>query len=186
MTKLLHLGTIAAVLSFSNLALAVPPCPPALGMVERSVGPALIYLGADPANPELCRIKRGGQESLFYFGSWAKEWPGSEDAWRALQKVYAGPPGTEVKFDVVAAPGLQWHETLRNDGPEDLRILGQVRPTVRITHERQGFGGNTYHSIITQWKDAATNMTIYQNYRHISGHPEPGTSWDPVSITGGR
>ncbi len=29
-------------------------------------------------------------------------------------------------------------------------------------------------------------MTVYQNYQHIAGHPEPGGAWDPRSISGGK
>ncbi len=165
------------------LALA---CPPAPGVVERSQGPAVEYLGRDPSNPELCLLRRGSDEGGFYFGTWKRDWPGAEDAYRALKQIYAGPPGTVVRFDTVAAPGFQWHETLRNDGLENLRVLDGTYRTMKVTHEREGFGGNTYHSIITQWKDVATGMGIYQNYIHIAGHPEPGTSWDPTAIRGGR
>ena len=130
---------------------APPPCPPSWGVVERSAGAAVIYLGRDPANPEICLMQRGGADGRFYYGVWNLDWPGAEGAYRALRQVYAGPPGTTVKFDTVMGPGLQWHETIRNDGFED-----------------------------------ATGMTIYQNYWHIAGHPEPGTSWNPTAIVGGR
>ena len=95
-------------------------------------------------------------------------------------------PGTSITFDVSAGPGLQWHDTIRHGGLEDLNVLGRTYHTMKLVHEREGFGGNSYHSIITSWKDVETGMSIYQNYQHIAGHPEPGTSWDPVSITGGR
>ncbi len=131
-------------------------------------------------------MKRGDQIETFHFGTWNTAWPGAEAAARAFKQVYAGPPGTSVTFDVSAGPGLQWHDTIANGGTEDLRVLSRVYRTLRIIHERKGFDGNTYHSIITQWKDIESGMAIYQNYQHIAGHPEPGTSWDPISITGGR
>lgn len=188
MTKFLLVSGLALGL-FPTVVLATdapPPCPPALGVVDRSVGPTTIYLGTDPATPEVCRIKRGSAVEEFYFGSWNVIWPGAEAAHQALKQVYAGPSGTSATFDVSAGPGLQWHDTIRNGGTEDLRLLGQVFHTMRVVHEREGFDGNSYHSIITSWKDVATGMSVYQNYQHISGHPEPGTSWDPVSITGGK
>jgi len=165
---------------------APPPCPPGIGIVDRSVGPTVVYLSADPADPESCRMKRGNEVETFFFGTWNTAWPGAEAARRALKGVYAGPPGTSVTFDTSAGPGLQWHDTFRNGGTEELHVLGETFHTMRVVHEREGFDGNTYHSIITQWKDIATGMGIYQNYQHIAGQPEPGTSWDPVSITGGR
>ena len=184
--RLVASAVMAGLAPAAAFAAAPPPCPPAFGIVDRSVGPTTVYLGTDSADPELCRIKRGSDVEEFYFGTWNKAWPGAEAARRALRRVYAGPPGTSVTFDVSAGPGLQWHDTLRNGGIESLRVLGQVFPTMRVVHEREGFDGNSYHSIITGWKDLATGMTIYQNYQHISGHPEPGAAWDPVSITGGK
>lgn len=68
-------------------------------------------------------MRRGNGTEGFYFGSWNKAWPGAEAARQALRQVYAGPPGTSVTFDVSAGPGLQWHDTLRNGGPEALRVL---------------------------------------------------------------
>lgn len=177
---------VAALPIAALAAAAPPPCPRSMGIVDRSVGPTVIYLGADPANPEVCRMKRGNDVETFFFGIWNTAWPGAEAARDAIRQVYAGPAGTSVTFDTSAGPGLQWHDTMRNGGVEDLRVLGQVFRTLRVVHEREGFGGNTYHSVITQWRDLATGMAIYQNYQHISGQPEPGTSWDPVSITGGE
>ena len=188
MTKSLLAYTLALGLApaAAIAAGAPPPCPINFGVVDRSVGPSVIYLGADPADAENCRMKRGNEIETFYFGTWNTAWPGAEAARQALKRVYAGPPGTSVTFDVSAGPGLQWHDTIRNGGFEELNVLGQLFRTMRVIHEREGFDGNAYHSIITQWKDVATGMGIYQNYQHIAGHPEPGTSWDPVSVTGGE
>ncbi len=161
---------------------APPPCPSGVGVVERTSGPPLIYLGADPANPEACRILRDGSVGLYWFGSWKTDWPGADKARDALRTVYAKGPRAAVRFDTVAAPGYSWHETIRNDGFEDLNVAGAVRRTMKVTHEREGFGGNTYHSIITQWKELGTNMTVYQTYIHVAGQPEPGAAWNSVTI----
>ena len=178
---------VAFVVPLAAHAEAPPPCPRSMGVVEKTVGAPLIYLPADPATPELCRlVQRGGEVATFWFGTWRTDWPGAEQAHSALRQVYAGPPGTVVKFDTVAAPGYSWHETIRNDGFESLNIAGAVRPSMKVTHERAGFEGNTYHSIITLWKEIATGMTIYVNYNHVAGHPEPLISWDALSVVGGR
>ncbi len=180
------LSALAVLLPVAAHAEAPPPCPTALGVVDRTVGPTAVYLPADPARPEACRIVLGAGAGEFWYGSWKTDWPGADDALKAIRRVYAGGPGTTERFDTVAAPGFAWHETIRHDGFEDLNMAGAVRRTMKVTHEREGFDGNTYHSIITQWKDMQTNMTVYQNYIHISGKPEPNTSWDAVSIVGGR
>ncbi len=156
--------------------------PTAGSAVQRSVGGAVQYAGTVEGHPDLCWVQRGdARMSKFWFGVWNLEWPGADDFGAGMRKVLNGPPGTAVTFDTQSAPGMQWHDTLRNRGFEELNVLDGPRHTLRVEHEREGFGGNTYHSIITQWREVATGMTIYQNYQHISGHPEPGTSWDPLS-----
>ncbi len=181
------LATLAVLLPIAAHAEAPPPCPTAMGVVDRTAGPTMVYLPADPARPEACRIVLpGGAVGEFWYGSWKTDWPGADQARLAIRKIYASPPGTEEKFDTVAAPGFAWHETIRHDGYENLNMAGAVRRTMKVTHVREGFDGNSYHSIITQWKDLATNMTIYQNYIHVSGKPEPNTSWDAITIVGGR
>lgn len=181
------IATTLGLLLAAGTAHAEPPriCPASVGVVQPNIGPAAVYLGADPADPEACRMMRGGAEKRFWFGVWDTEWPGADAARIALRQVFAGPPGTVARFDTIAAPGYAWHETLRHDGFEDLRVLGTVFHTMKVSHEREGFDGNTYHSIITSWRDIETGMTVYRNYIHIGGHPEPG-GWDPVSIAGGK
>ena len=180
---LLAFAVVAPVVAHAE---APPPCSPGLGIVQRVVGSPVIYLGPEAGQPEACQIVRDGVEGLFWFGSWKTDWPGADAARAALRQVYAGAPGTAVRFDTVAAPGYSWHETIRNDGFEDLNIAGRVHRTMKVAHEREGFDGNSYHSVITSWKDVATGMTIYQNYQHIAGHPEPGAAWDALWILNPR
>ncbi len=157
---------------------------PAGGAVQRATGLTVAYLGASAANADICRVRRGADDTAdFYFGIWATAWPGADAAYPALKQVLSGAPGTTARFDTRAAPGLTWHETLRNEGRETLNLLGRTWDTVKVAHEREGFDGNSYHSVITSWRDTASGMTIYQNYQHISGHPEPGGQWEPTAIS---
>lgn len=188
-----HVFALAGLAALAN-GCAIPPaqvaagpspvvCTPPGGSVQHGNGSLVEYLGADPANPELCLSRRGGKPFAGWFGTWAAEWPGSDAAHPALRTVIAGPPGTIASFDTDAGPGLRWHETLINEGLEDIKLLGQVYRTQRLAHEREGFDGNTYHSVVTQWREVASGMVVYQNYRHLAGRPEPGTQWDPLRIT---
>ena len=156
-------------------------CATAPGAVQRTTGLQVEYLGADPSNPELCLSRRGGKPFVGWFGVWATEWPGAEDARGALRTVLYGPPGTVARFDTNAGPGFHWHETYRNEGVEDIPLLGRQYRTQRIAHEREGFDGNTYHSVVTQWREIDSGMVVYQNYGHISGRPEL-VQWDPARI----
>jgi len=164
-----------------------PSCPAAGSKVMRSPGPPIEFRGAVAGNADLCRVSfGGGPEIPLYFGIWAEPWPGSAEAYSALKRVISGPAGTTVSFDTTAAPGAQWHDVLRNEGVEDLNVAGRARPAMKIAHYREGFDGNSYRSVTTGWKEISSGMMIYVNYRHISGHPEAGTTWDPISITDAR
>lgn len=159
-----------------------PACPRAGSHVERVGRPTVEYLGTRPGAASICRVRVAGTEFEAHDGIWALAWPGADAARDALNRVINGPTGTAVAFDTRAAPGLQWHEVIRNDGIETLHVAGQTRPALKLSHYREGFEGNTYRSVVTVWKDMETGMTIYVNYRHIAGAPEVGIAWDPSAI----
>ena len=159
-------------------------CPPAGSRVEENIGITLVYLGTVPGHPDLCREQRGQAVGDYYYGVWMTSWPGASEAKLALRRVIFGPPGTVARFDTIEGPSLKWHETLRNEGYEHLHVAGRYYNTMKIAHEREGFGGNLYHSIVTQWRDIRTGMTVYMNYQHISGWPE-ADAWSPTKITVG-
>ena len=166
-----------------------PPCPKALGIVDRTLQAPLIFLPADPANPEACPIRTRGGVGEFWYGAWKTDWPGADQARAALRQVWTAAPGSALataRFDTVVQPGYSWHETIRNDGFEAINLAGAIRSTMKVTHEREGFDGNSYHSVITLWKDTDTGMTVYTNYIHLAGAPEPGVAWDPLAIIGGK
>lgn len=164
---------------------APPPCPVSMAVVDRTVPNALIYLPADPANPWLCPMVRpGGAVVGSWFSLWDADWPGAERAGPAIRRVWEGPPGTTERFNTTEVG--PWHETWRHEGLESLTMAGAVRPTMKLSHEREGFGGNTYHSVKTFWIEIATGLTIYQEYRHIAGQPIPGMRWSALTIVGGR
>jgi hypothetical protein len=158
-----------------------PACSASGGRVDRIPGAPMVYLGADPADPELCRMRVGDRETEAYFGIWLKEWAGSADAQVALRQVIHSPSGGTASFDTHILPGLQWHEILRNDGMEDLHVAGGVHPAMKLSHYREGFDGNDYRAVATVWKDLRTGMIIYLRYFHISGVPER-EAWDPTLI----
>ncbi len=158
-------------------------CPSKPGFVLRSTGLLFQYLGSEPGQPDVCLVLRNSAQAELYSGIWDKAWPGAEAARIALRKVITGPAGTSAAFDTVVAPGIEWHETVRNEGTEDLEVLGRTFHTVKIAHERVGFGGNTYHSIVTNWKDVQTGMILYSNYQHISGSPAALSAFDPLAIS---
>ncbi len=123
----------------------------------------------------------GGGE--FYFGVWRSDWPGAGDAYPALYAVVRGPANTERRFITRSVPGLQWEDRLVNEGTEALTINGVIYRTVRIAHERTGIEGNTYHSVITSWRDVATGMTLKTVEQQISGQSYgPATTWTAVRV----
>ena len=80
------------------------------------------------------------------------------------------------------APGLAFHDILRDDGVEDIRLLGTVHRAVKISHYREGMEGDTYRSLTTGWKDLASGMLLYVTYQHIAGTPELYVPLLPTAI----
>ena len=157
-------------------------CPAAGGRVEQKGGPTFEYLGADPARPEMCRMRVGGEAVEGWFGIWLTIWPGVDQAYPALTRVMQGGVGTVAGFDVSMAPGYRFHDLIRNEGVENIRLLGRTYRAIKLAHYREGFDGNIYRSVSTIWKDLPTGLLIYGTYQHISGTPELDDPLIPTRI----
>lgn len=175
---------LAALLAMPTLAAAAPAaCPPSPVRVVRSAGGIIDYVGAVPGIPELCRVRRSDGEGEFYFGVWRSDWPGAGQAYPALHAAIYGPQGTRTSFVTRSVPGLQWNDSIINEGVETVTVGGVAYQTLRIAHERDGIEGNTYHSIITQWRDLATGAILKQYENQISGRSYgPETTWQAVRV----
>ncbi len=157
-------------------------CPAAGARVEQRGGPATEYLGASPANPDLCRMRVGGDVVEGWYAIWLTAWPGADDAAPGMKRVIQGRTGTIAAFDVRMMPGSQWHDLIRNEGVEDISLLGTTYHALKISHYREGFDGNTYRSVSTVWKDIPTGMILYATYNHIAGRPELDGPLTPAAI----
>ena len=153
------------------------------GVVEGRGTPAFVYRGAEANEPELCNLSVGGESAQAWFGIWLTSWPGADLGRSALRQVIAGKTGDVVGFDVVMSPRLSYHDLIRNEGVEQLQLLGYTYPALKISHYREGFNGNSYRSLSTVWKDFGTGMILYAAYQHISGQPVLDGPLDPTSIT---
>ena len=158
------------------------PCPAAGARVETKGGPMFEYLGASPANPGLCRMRVGGEEAEGWYAIWLTNWPGADNARSALRQVMAGRTGDTVGFDVRMGPGYTYHDLIRNEGVESIKLLGATYQAMKLSHYREGFDGNTYRSVATAWKDMATGMILYSTYQHISGTPVIDDPLIPTAI----
>ena len=157
-------------------------CPPSPTRVVRPGG-TIDFLGTVPGIPELCREKRPDGEGDYYFGIWKTSWPGAGDAYPAIKAALAGPKGTRTRFVTRSVPGLQWNDSFINGGRETLVVNGQTYTVVNFAHEREGIEGNTYHSIITTWRDANTGIPLKVVENQISGESYgPGTTWTAVRV----
>ena len=158
------------------------PCAPAGTRVEQKGGPTMLFGGADASNPELCLMTIEGQTVRAWFDIWLTEWPGADNGHAAIATVMHGPSGTVAGFDTHMLPGLQWHDLVRNEGVEDIALLGRTYHALKISHYREGFDGNNYRSVSTIWKDIPTGVLIYGTYQHISGRPELDDPLIPTAI----
>ena len=161
-----------------------PPrsCPAQGARVEQKGGPAFEYGGADASDPDLCVMKIGDDTVKAWYGIWVTDWPSADKGHAALRQVLRGPTGTVTGFDTVIQPGLQWHDLVRNEGVEDIQLLGRTYHAAKISHYREGFGDNDYRSVSTVWKDIPTGMLVYGTYQHISGAPEIDDPLLPTAI----
>jgi hypothetical protein len=167
------------------VAQAEPPaaCPPAPVRIVHSRGAPTEYGATYPGIPDLCLMRRADGAGYAYFGAWRAEWPGAGLAYPALKTVLAGPKGTRVTFVTRSVPGMQWDDTLINQGTEPLTVGGRIYQTVKLAHERAGIEGNFYHSIITSWRDVATGMTLKVVEDQIAGDSYgPDTTWTAVRV----
>ena len=80
------------------------------------------------------------------------------------------------------SPAASFHDLVRNEGVEDIYLLGKSYHALKISHYREGFNGNNYRSVSTVWKDIPTGMTIYGTYNHIAGQPEIDDPLLPTEI----
>lgn len=158
-------------------------CPPSPMRVVRSVGGATEYGGSYAGIPELCLLKRSDGAGYFYFGVWRTDWPGAGDAYPALKTAVQGTNGTRTSFVTRSYPGLQWTDSIINQGIETLVVDGRSYRVLRLAHEREGIEGNTYHSIITFWRDVRTGATLKVFEDQISGQSYgPATTWTAVQV----
>ena len=127
-----------------------------------------------------------GQAEKGWYDIWLAEWPGAEQGRAAIRTVIAGPSGTVAGFDNLVAPGLHYHDLVRNEGVEDIPLLGQTYRALKISHYREGFDGNGYRSVSTVWKDIPTGMLVYGTYQHIAGAPEIDDPLLPTAIRPAR
>ncbi|WP_158743926.1 hypothetical protein [Acidisphaera sp. L21] len=165
----------------------VPPACAAAGTsVAQKGGPDFEFLGADPSNPELCVMKVGGETVKAWFDIWVTDWPGADDGHAALRQVINGPSGSIAGFDTSMTTGNQWHDLVRNDGVEDIALLGKAYRALKISHYREGANGNNYRSVSTIWKDFPSGVLLYGTYQHIAGRPEIDDPLIPTAIVTGK
>lgn len=179
------LAALSAVLLVSTAARAETPvaCTPIPIEVVRSRGGVVDYLGAVRDIPDLCRVVRPDGEGAYYYGIWKTDWPGAGDAYPAIKAAITGPFNTRTEFITRSVPGMQWVDSFVNEGQATIMVDGVPHTTLRLAHERRGIAGNTYHSIITSWRDVSTGAVLRTYEQQISGQSYgPDTTWEAVKV----
>ena len=183
-SRILLFGLSVLVLTPAAAVAARPAaCPSEPVRVERSRGGTIDYLGSVPGIPELCRVTRADGAGELYFGVWRSDWPGAGQAYPAIRTVVLGGLGARSSFVTRSWPGLQWTDSFVNEGIEPLSVDGRSYQTLRLAHERSGIEGNTYHSIITTWRDVDTGIALKVFEQQISGQSYgPDTTWQAMRV----
>ena len=157
------------------------PCPDG-GSVRQTNGTVTVYRGATLGHPALCLMRIGGMAVQAWYGIWLTTWPGADQAAVAMDHLIHGRTGDMEAFDVRLGPTFSFHDVMRNDGVESIRLLGRTYQALKLSHYREGADGNIYRSVTTGWKDLATGMLLYVSYQHIAGAPEIGVPLIPAAI----
>ncbi len=152
------------------------------GSVTQIDGVVTSYHGSIAGRPALCRVQIGGTDVEAWYGIWLTTWPGADQAAAAMDRLIHGKTGQTEAFDVRMSPTFSFHDVLRNDGVETIRLIGRTYQALKISHYREGAEGNSYRSVTTGWKDMASGMLLYVTYQHISGSPEIGVPLLPAAI----
>ncbi|GAC1478752.1 MAG: hypothetical protein NVS2B11_02500 [Acetobacteraceae bacterium] len=183
-SRFVSLGLTALVLTATVAAAGQPvACPPEPTRVVRSAGGVIDYLGTVPGVPELCRMTRADGTGDFYFGAWRSDWPGAGQAYPVIRAIVTGGAGARASFITRSWPGLQWTDSFTNEGIEPITVQGRRYDALRLAHEREGIEGNTYHSVITTWRDVATGIALKTFEQQISGQSYgPNTTWQAVRV----
>ena len=179
------LVALSAVLLASTAARAETPvaCTTTPIEVVRSRVGVINYLGAVRGIPDLCRVVRADGEGNYYYGLWKSDWPGAGDAYPAIKAAITGPINTRTDFITRSVPGMQWIDSFINEGQVIMTVEGVPHTTLRLAHERRGIAGNTYHSIITSWRDVSTGAVLRTYEQQISGQSYgPDTTWEAVRV----
>ena len=176
-----------ALISIATPAAAAPDlpaaCPSVPVRVLRSNGPATEHSGIYQGIPDLCYQIRGTIPGYFYYGVWNTEWPGAGDAYPAIKTAMNGAKGVRTQFITRSLPGWQWIDSFVNEGIEPMTVGDRSYMVLRLAHEREGIEGNTYHSIITSWRDVTTGVTLKTVETQISGKSYgPDTTWQAVGV----
>ncbi len=182
---LLTAAALAGLTEGSLAAQAQSPtaCPATPIEVVRSRGGVNDNLGSVPNIPDLCRVTRSGETGAYYYGVWKTDWPGAGDAYPALKSVILSGQNARASFVTRSIPGMQWIDTFINEGLEPMTVDGRLYTTLRLVHERNGIEGNTYHSLITTWRDVKTGVALRTYEQQISGQSYgPDTTWQAVKV----
>ena len=188
MTRIASIGITAALLlaAFDAAYAADSPaaCPSEHLLVTRSAGGTIEYTGSLPGIPELCRmIRTTDGVGDFYFAVWRADWPGAGQAYPAMHAVVFGGKGAAASFITRSEPGWQWRDTFTNEGVETMVVDGHSYQALKLAHERDGIEGNTYHSIITIWRDVGTGVALRIVEKQIAGQSYgPDTTWQALRV----
>ena len=107
----------------------------------------------------------------------------ANQAYPIIRAVVLGGPGTRASFVTRSVPGLQFTDTFVNEGADPITVDGVRYLTFKVAHEREGIEGNTYHSVITSWRDPATGLVLKVVERQIAGQSYgPDTTWSATRV----
>jgi hypothetical protein len=156
-------------------------CPEHNMQAGRSSGPAVVYGGPDPANPDACLQAAGaGPARSFYFALVPVDDADAAGRHDALKAVLYGPSGTVAHFTMGNASD-QWTIDARMGDPEILLLNDKiVRARKLVLHKHQA--GTMIEGDDTTWLDPIDGMPLKQTWVQSSGPKTNDQDWNVVVL----
>ena len=143
------------------------------------------YEGADPADPQICRVRWQRRSRRFFAGFWGsgryRTVPAAER--KAILDALTGPVGTKTTFQDTRA-ALWGRVTVEHVANPTLTLAGRPRGTVELKIVRHDAFGRPNVRVSEHWVDRRTGILLKRQSitRLATGEIEPFTTWRVTEV----
>ena len=143
------------------------------------------YEGADPSDPQICRVRWQRRSRRFFAGFWGsgrfRKVPVAER--KAILDALTGPVGTKTTLQDTRA-ALWGRVTVEHVANPTLTLVGRPRGTVELKIVRHDAFGRSNVRVSEHWVDRRTGILLKRQSitRLATGEIEPFTTWRVTEV----